>query len=287
MGSFSDCLCKINNLSIVKKYFLDDQQMLLAVVVNALIIFLLYFPEIRTDAFNFYQTLDFIDHLYVVIFGLEAFYKIRHYGSKRYFADGWNVFDFTIVVISIPGMLHYLGFTNVMDTSIFQLLRLFRLARLIRFLKFIPNVKMIVAGLKRAIRASVFVLVVLVFLNFILALFACHFYGKLVPDYFGNPMISMYYIFQMFTVEGWNEIPIIIANAAQQSNPDGSLYTIVGARVFFIFVVLIGGIFGMSLANAVFVDEMTMDNNRKLEKKVDKLQKQLSELIELLKDKEG
>jgi len=256
--------------------------MLLAVVVNALIIFLLYFPEIREHAFNLYQTLDFIDHLYVLIFSLEAYFKIRHYGVKQYFADRWNVFDFVIVLVSLPGLIHYIGFTQVMDTSIFQLLRLFRLTRLVRFLKFIPNVKMIVAGLKRAMRASVFVLVVLVFLNFILALFACHFYGKLVPDYFGNPMISSYYIFQMFTVEGWNEIPIVVAKAAETSNPDGALFTIVGARIFFIFVVLIGGIFGMSLANAIFVDEMTMDNNRKLEKKIDKMQKQLKELKELL-----
>jgi len=141
VGSFDSRLCKTDNLSALKKYFLDDQQMLLAVMANALIIFLLYFPEIRTNAFSLYQTLDFIDHLYVVIFALEAFFKIRHYGVKRYFKDGWNVFDFVIVVVSLPGFLHYLGFTNVIDTSIFQLLRLFRLARLIRFLKFIPNVK--------------------------------------------------------------------------------------------------------------------------------------------------
>ncbi len=282
MGSFGGHLCKTDKLSVVKKYFLDEQQMLLAIVVNALVIFLLYFPEIKQDAFNFYQTLDFIDHLYVFIFGLEAYFKISHYGVKRYFSNYWNTFDFIIVIVSLPGLLHYLGFTHIMDTSIFQLLRLLRLARLIRFLKFIPNVKMIIAGLKRAMRASVFVLVVLVFLNFMLALFACHFYGKLVPELFGNPMISSYYIFQMFTVEGWNEIPIIIAKAAEKNDPDGALYTIVGARVFFIFVVLVGGIFGMSLANAVFVDEMTMDNNRKLENKIDKMQKQLAELKELL-----
>ncbi len=272
-------------MSSIKKYFLDEEQMLLAIVVNALLIFLLYFPEIKTEAFAFYRTLDFLDHLYVLIFALEACVKISHYGVKRYFSDRWNTFDFIIVVVSIPGLLHYLGYSNIMDTSIFQLLRLFRLARLIRFLKFIPNVKMIMAGLKRAIRASVFVLVVLVFLNFILALFACHFYGKLVPDYFGNPMISSYYIFQMFTVEGWNEIPIVIADAATKANPNDALTTIVGARIFFIFVVLTGGIFGMSLANAIFVDEMTMDNNRKLESKVDEMNKQLGELKKLLEDK--
>ncbi len=285
MGSFSGSFCKIDNLSVLKKYFLDEQQMLLATVVNAAIIFLLYFPEIYENAFVFYQTLDFVDHLYVLIFAVEAIVKIKHYGFKRYCKNRWNFFDFLIVVVSLPGLFHYLGYSNVMDTSIFQLLRLFRLARLIRFLKFIPNVKMIMAGLKRAMRASVFVLVVLVFLNFILALFACHFYGELVPDYFGNPMISSYYIFQMFTVEGWNEIPIVIAEAAEKADPDNALFVIVCARIFFIFVVLTGGIFGMSLANAIFVDEMTMDNNRKLEAKVDQVQKQLAELKKMLEDK--
>ena len=39
----------------------------------------------------------------------------------------------------------------------------------------------------------------------------------------------------------------------------------------------------MSLANAVFVDEMTMDNNDELEKKIDQLQVQIGELKEMLK----
>jgi len=259
--------------------------MLLAVVGNAIVIFLIYFPEIREYYGNFYRTLDFLDHLYAIIFCAEAWFRIRHLGMKKYFSDGWNVFDFTIVILSLPGLLNYLGFPLLPDTSIFQLLRLFRLARLIRFLKFVPNIKMILAGLKRALRASLFVFLVLLLLNFVLALFACHFYGQLVPEYFGNPMISSYYIFQMFTVEGWNEIPIIIANAARKGDPAVAGAIILGARLFFIVVVLMGGIFGMSLANAVFVDEMTMDNNRKLEKKVDHLRQELKEIKALLKKK--
>jgi len=259
--------------------------MLLAVVGNAIVIFLIYFPEIKVQYTSFYRTLDFLDHLYAVIFCLEAWIRIRHYGIKQYFADRWNVFDFIIVILSLPGLLHYLGFPLLPDTSIFQLLRLFRLARLIRFLKFVPNIKMILAGLKRAIRASVFVFASLFLLNFIMALFACHFYGKLVPEYFGDPLISSYYIFQMFTVEGWNEIPIIIANAARKGDPVVAGGIILGARLFFIVVVFMGGILGMSLANAVFVDEMTMDNNRKLEKKIDNLRKELKEIKSLLKNK--
>ena len=43
-----------------------------------------------------------------------------------------------------------------------------------------------------------------------------------------------------------------------------------------------GGIIGMSLVNAIFVDEMTMDNNDELSSKVDRLQAQLEELKALI-----
>jgi voltage-gated sodium channel len=80
----------------------------------------------------------------------------------------------------------------------------------------------------------------------------------------------------MFTVEGWNEIPASII-----ADSDDSMYAGL-TRFYFVLVVLFGGIFGMSLANAVFVDEMTMDNNDELEKKVDELSVQVAELKEML-----
>lgn len=49
-------------------------------------------------------------------------------------------------------------------------------------------------------------------------------------------------------------------------------------RGYFIFSVLIGGILGLSLANAIFVDEMMMDNNQELEARVTSLQEQIADL---------
>ena len=141
----------------------------------------------------------------------------------------------------------------------------------------------IVKGLARALRASVFVFIALVFLNLILALFTCHFYGNLVPDLFGDPLISSYYIFQMFTIEGWNEIPTIIAEAAQEKGMANYSIIAGATRFYFIMIVLTGGIFGMSMANAIFVDEMTSDNTQLVEEKMDMLQKQVAELKELIK----
>ena len=83
----------------------------------------------------------------------------------------------------------------------------------------------------------------------------------------------------MFTVEGWYEIPQDIADRT-----DSDL--LVGiTRFYFVMIVLIGGIFGMSLANAIFVDEMTMDNTRELEDKIDALHHEIAELKNMLRNR--
>lgn len=259
--------------------------MLLAILVNSFIIFLLYFPQIEEGRQRLYAVLENIDHLFVVLFIVEAIVKIRTLGVKDYFSSNWNVFDFIIVIISIPSLLTFVPFFASHNFSFLKVLRLFRMIRLIRVISFIPRMDSIVAGLGRALKASIFVILALVFLNFLIALFTCHFYGDIVPDYFGDPLISSYYIFQMFTVEGWNEIPAVIAEAMNaEYGEDASLAAGV-TRFYFILVVLFGGIFGMSLANAIFVDEMTIDNNKELEDKVDILLDKISDLEKQLRER--
>jgi len=126
--------------------------------------------------------------------------------------------------------------------------------------------KHILVGLGRAFKASVFVLLALAFLNLLLSIISCQLFGEDVPKLFETPITSSYTIFQMFTVEGWN------ANIA-------------GIRMYFVIIVLFGGVFGMSLANAIFVDEMTIDNNAVLEEKIDVLQEKIDQLQRTLAEK--
>jgi len=243
--------------------------MLIAVALSALVICALYFPSLRHSFL-----LHYLDFGFVVLFMVEAIVKIKAWGWQRYISSNWNKLDFVIVVFSLPCLFAiFLPFPN---TSALKLLRLMRFIRLARLMTFVPHMEMIISGLGRALRASVFVLLLLMFMNFLLALFTCHFYGEIAPEYFGNPLISSYSIFQMFTVEGWNEIPQVIA-ARSSTDLFAGL-----ARFYFVLVVLFGGIFGMSLANAVFVDEMTMDNNNVLEEKVDRLEEKIAELKKLI-----
>ena len=93
------------------------------------------------------------------------------------------------------------------------------------------------------------------------------------PTYFADPIISFYSIFKMFTLEGWYEIPEAIAKA---QGPYMAFLT----RFYFIFVVVTGGIFGLSLVNAIFVDEMVSDNNDVIEAKIDRLEAKIDRMME-------
>jgi len=258
----------------MKRIFLSEKFILIAIIANAIIIFWMSFPGWRDN-----NALKFIDDFFIVFFLLEAIVKISAWGSNAYFKDNWNRFDFVLVIGSIPALLS--AFIPIPNTSILLIFRLLRLVRLVKFLYFIPNMKHILVGLGRAFKASVFVLIALAFLNLLLSVISCQLFGEDTPALFETPITASYTIFQMFTVEGWNEI----VEQVEQSNPTHSATTIAGIRIYFVIIVLFGGVFGMSLANAIFVDEMTIDNNEALEAKIDVLQEKIEQLQRTLTEK--
>ena len=259
---------------MLKRFFILEKYVLTVIVLNAILILLLSFPALCDIAW-----LHYLDHLFIVYFLIEAVLKMRHHGIKGYFVSRWNRFDFLIVLFSLPSLLFMLlPVPDVSSILMLRVLRLFRLVRLARFFRFVPNLQQLFLGLVRAFKASVFVLVALVIYNVILSIFTCNLFGKAAPQFFGDPMTAAYTIFQMFTLEGWNEIPPVVIN-------NSPAWQGAWIKVYFVFVVLSGGIFGLSIANAVFVDEMTIDNNRVLEEKIDSLTEQIEQLQALLEKK--
>ena len=81
-------------------------------------------------------------------------------------------------------------------------------------------------------------------------------FGGTSPEHIGDPLRSAYSLFKVFTVEGWHEIP----DDLKKNGADDVQVMLL--RVYFVVAVLIGGILGLSLANAVFVDEMTSGQQR-------------------------
>ena len=258
----------------MRKFFFNENNMMIAIGINAIVIFCLSFPELSQSLFWI-----ILDDIFIAFFLVEAVIKIKALKFKNYWKDKWNKFDFIVAVGSLPLLfpkLLELMAAQGIDPFIIVMLRLFRLLRLVKFFWFVPNLAHLLRGLSRAFKASIFVLIILLFFNFILSILTTHLYGKIAPDLFRTPFHSFYTIFQLFTLEGWNEIPQAIAETTDNNT------TIFLTRMYFAFIVLIGGIFGMSLANAIFVDEMTLDNNEVVEEKLDKLEIQIQELKALL-----
>ncbi|MBL8889288.1 MAG: ion transporter [Planctomycetaceae bacterium] len=271
---------------ILQRIFCSEPVVIAAILLNAAVVTWTYFPDFHGNT-----ALMALDKFLTIFFVCEAVTKIGLLGSRQYFGTGMHRLDFALVIISLPSLL--IGVIDIPDTSFLLLFRILRLLRLLRFLQFIPNIDHLLSGLVRALKASLLVLIFLAFFNFILAIVTCHFYGKLAPELFGDPLLSMFTIFQLFTVEGWNEIPTEINAAIKAANLEWYMLDGYGlmalTRFYFGTVVLFGGIFGLSLANAVFVDEMTIDNNDTIDHKMDELQvqlasiqRQLSETRELL-----
>ena len=258
---------KAKKPSIWSRIFLREAIIINMIVLNSIVLFMLGFPGLKDSLI-----LERVDHIFTVYFILEAVTKIRTFSWLGYIKNPWNRFDFFLVIISIPSLFEL---THVFpDVSFLLVFRLLRLLRILRFLRFIPNIKNMFAGIQRAFRASMFVLIVLFIYNVLLAVLSNFLFSDISPDYFGNPLVSLYSIFQIFTVEGWNDTTQdLLDNVVGNEWMEGFI------RVYFVMIVLTGGIFGFSIVNAIFVDEMVRDNNDDLEKKVDELNRKIDQLM--------
>ncbi len=110
-----------------------------------------------------------------------------------FFKNGWNIFDFIIVGVSlIPG------------SGSLSVLRALRILRLLRVLSVAPSLRRVVEGLVTALpgMASVFLLMALLF--YIGAVMATKLFGVSFPEWFGSLPKSGYSLFQIMTLESWS-----------------------------------------------------------------------------------
>lgn len=250
---------------------------MIIIFLNAVTIFIEGFDELPSIVAD---TAAVLDYSFTFIFCLELIVEVRHFGWKKYASDGWNKLDIILVVLSLPSLFSPFLSLNDTDFSFFLILRLCRVFKFFRFIRFIPGIEHLISGIKRAMRSSVLVLLSFFILILVLSMLACFLFKDNSPEYFGNPLISLYSIFKIFTVEGWYEIPDSIA---LQSSPVVAIFT----RFFFSVLLLVGGILGLSLVNSIFVDSMVSDSNVGLEQKIDDLHAKMDELHkEILRLKE-
>ena len=252
----------------LKRFFTNDIIMLVLVLINTGIIFISGFIPGQGGA------LLIIDSLFTLLFLFEAVVKIYARSFTGYWSDGWNRFDFILVLLALPSCFNVLG--NVFPaTSVLLSLRTMRAFKSFRLLQFVPNIDSLLNGIKMAIKASLIVAIGLIVLLLVFSIITTFLFGSYAPQFFGNPALSVYSIFRLFTIEGWYEMPEAIAS-------NGGITMAVFAKIYFSILLFLGGIIGMSLVNSIFVDAMVADNNDEVLRKLEQIEKKLSKM-----DKKG
>lgn len=260
---------------MIGKLFLNEKFILWLILINSAVLFLSGYAP--TAEYRF--LLSVADNTITTLFILELIFKFREYGVEGYFRSNWNWFDFILIIISVPALVAFLFNLSNLDFSFLLVFRIMRVFKAFRFFKFIPDVGKLVAGVQRAIKASVFVFLGFFIYIFIIGILSFYIFHSSGSEYFSDPMMGLYSTFKIFTVEGWFEIPEqLTANYSKI----GSFFT----YIYFIFVVLTGGIFGLSLVNSIFVDTMVSDNNDELEKKIDVLHTKINDILTKLNSDE-
>lgn len=246
----------------VRRFFANDIVMLVLVLINTGIIFVSGFTSGQEEI------LLFIDSMFTMLFVIEAVIKIQVSGFSGYWSNGWNKFDFVIVLLALPSCLNMIGYT-MPATSVLLSLRTMRAFKSFRLLQFVPNIENLLNGIKMAFKASLLVAIGMVVLLLVFSIVTTFLFGGIAPEYFGNPALSVYSIFRLFTIEGWYEMPEAIA-------ANSGTGMAVFARVYFSVLLFMGGIIGMSLINSIFVDAMVADNNDDVLKKLEELEEKLN-----------
>jgi voltage-gated sodium channel len=251
------------------RLFLNEKFILFLIILNALTIMLAAFNDIPKKIIN---TTIILDNLITFLFIVELTIKLSQLGIGRYFSSKWNILDFTLIIISIPALLSWIFNFSFSGLSFILIFRILRVFKSFRFIKFVPGMRELIRGVQRALKTSMVIILGFSIYIFIIGILSCYLFRIIDPVNFGNPLKSFYSIFGVFTIEGWTEIPETIA--ANTSSVFGFF-----TKVYFVFIVVTGGIFGLSLVNSIFVEAMLSDNTDDIQKRVDGIDKKLDSLL--------
>jgi len=138
------------------------------------------------------------NRLVLVIFIAEAALKIYAVSPRvgDYFREGWNVFDFTIILLALIPSTGELA----------MLARLARLLRVLRLISAIPELRLIVATLMRSIPSMANVMILMSVIFYIYAVAGQQLFHAHDPEHWGNLGISLLTLFRIVTLEDWTDL---------------------------------------------------------------------------------
>ena len=184
------CLCR--RIASSRRF----QNAILAVIVaNAALIGLETSPALWERYGGLFDALNLVVQ---VVFAVEIAVRLLAHAPRvhGFFRDGWNVFDFAIVALSL---LPAAG-------SFATVARLARLLRALRIVSALPELRLIVATMLRSIPSLANVAALLGLILYVYAVVGVHLFGAADPLNWGSLPRAGLTLFEILTLEGWVEL---------------------------------------------------------------------------------
>lgn len=150
------------------------------------------FPEIKENP-TVASAFETVDLVILIIFTFESIAQFFFNGCRRFFKDGWLVFDLIIVGISWASV-------EVEE------LKAFRVFRSLRFITRVSVMRNVVVALFSIIPAITAIFVLLLLIFYIYAVMFTQLYKDSVPYYFGRMDYTLFTLFQILCLDEWSGI---------------------------------------------------------------------------------
>ena len=142
--------------------------------------------------------LGWLDIIITVIFLTEITIRfIAEPNKRRFFHNGWNVFDTLVVLISL---------IPVDNTDMALVARLVRVFRVLRMISIVPELRMLLASLIKALPQLGYVILLMFIIFYIYAAVGATLFESVNPTLWGDIAISMLTLFRVMTFEDWTDV---------------------------------------------------------------------------------
>uniref|UniRef100_A0A8C5FBM0 Sodium channel protein n=1 Tax=Gadus morhua TaxID=8049 RepID=A0A8C5FBM0_GADMO len=167
------------------------------------------------------EILFLVNLVFIVVFTTECCLKLFAL-RQHFFAVGWNVFDFVVVILSILGILLVdLIEKYFVSPTLFRVIRLARIGRVLRLIRGAKGIRTLLFALMMSLPALFNIGLLLFLIMFIFSIFGMSNFAyvkkeAMVDDMFnfetfGNSIICM---FMITTSAGWDGLLFPILNSA-------------------------------------------------------------------------
>ena len=189
---------------------------------------------------DYFFLLQVFDYSITVFFTIEILIRIFAERSLvNFFKDGWNIFDFLIVSISlIP-----IGGAE----SVF-VVRLLRIVRILRIITVVPAFRHIIDSLVKTIPRVGFIALLMFIFIYIWGALGTLFFDEVDPEHWGNIGVAMLTLVQVATYDDWGAImwELIV------------VYPI--AWIYFVSFIIVNAVVLLNMVIGVIVDVMTKES---------------------------